>query len=64
MIARSPHKNGQRQETIAIERTEPSGRILYDVLSILRSESARRHFAALERLAQRGLIRKPASASR
>lgn len=55
-------RNGHRGETVVVKRVTPSGRILYDVTSILGSEAAKRHFDALKRLTELGLIRKPAPA--
>lgn len=43
---------------ILVKRTASSGRILYDVESILSSDSAKRHFEALERMLADGRIEK------
>lgn len=43
---------------IVVKRTASSGRILYDVDSILSSDAAKRHFEALERMLAAGRIEK------
>jgi hypothetical protein len=60
MSSKPVEHNGQPEETAVVKSVTPNDRILYDARSILQSEAARRHFDALERLAERGLIRKPA----
>ena len=64
MIWRPPRHHSHPGETAVVKRVTPNGRILYDIMSILRSDAARRHFDTLDRLAERGLIRKPAPAKR
>ena len=60
MSSKPAKHNGQPEETAVVREVMPSGRILYDVMSILQSESARRHFETLDRMAECGLIRKSA----
>lgn len=55
----------QRVVRIVVKRTASSGRILYDVDSILSSDAAKRHFEALERMDAAGAFDKkePATAT-
>ena len=62
MSSKRVERNGQPEETAIVKHATPNGRILYDVMSILQSETTRRHFDTLERMAERGMIRRPAPA--
>jgi hypothetical protein len=58
MSKRDEHENPDTTEPVK-SHTTADGRVIYDVLSLIRSPEAQRHFRKLDRLAELGLIPKP-----
>lgn len=56
---KQPEKTPEPEATEVETKATPDGRVTYDILSVIRSPEAHKHFTSLDKLAKKGLVPKP-----